>query len=481
MGPLAARALALSLLAWGVSGAAPAGTTPPGERPDPPAESAPASSSEVLGAAAAFGEESPPPRLSLPAGTALRERPDPRSPALETLDAPAELPVLERRGPWARVAREALRGWVLVPGARDGEDAGDGPVPALAGGGPDPELLEHALARLSGEGGGEEGGARGAAGPARSRSPRSLGPYTLYTDVEDEDLLGFLGRLAGDLHRVYQERYGLDPAPQPGDGPPDAVVLFARPENYRAFAEADAALAGLEAGGFAGFGLAALAAGGRSRMETAALLVHELAHLANARTLGPRTPPWLEEGLANDLSFSRIDPSGRLDPARLGGTSSVRARWPGAAGGTVGERGGVEVTVTSAGGRAALERLSEALDRGELVPLEELVRLSWHRLVEPDQRRLVYAQSAFFVRYLLDGAPSGRAPERPPETSPGDPEGEPATAFRAYLRDLAAGRAADPEALPEALGTDWATLDRDLRRWLRQRSRRSSGAGVGRQ
>lgn len=431
--------------------------------PEPPAGSAPAPEPEVLGGPAAFGEEARERRLWLPAGTALRERPDPRAPVLDTLTTPVELPVVERRGPWARVVRGALRAWVQVPGAGDPED--DGPARVLPGRGPDPELLERALARLGGAG---EAG--------EVPSPGSLGPYALYTDVDDEELLAYLGRLTGDLHRVYRERYGLDP-PDGGSGaaqgPPEAVVLFARQEDYLAFAESDVALAGLEAGGFAGFGLAALAAGGRSREETAALLVHELVHLINARTLGPRTPPWLEEGLANDLSFSRIDPPGRLDPDTLGGTASIRARWPAASSRDESVQGGVEVTVTSVGARAALERLSRALDRGELVPLAELGRLSWHRLVEPERRRLVYAQSAFFVRYLLEPDPAGESAGELPGLQGGGPEAPGAglaAGFRTYLQRLATGRASGPDALPEALGTDWATLDRAFRRWLRQRT-----------
>lgn len=392
---------------------------------------------EALGAPAAFdtlGEE----RVPVAAGSVLRELPDPRAPALATVDAGTELPLLERRGGWVRVRYGALKGWVLEEGSAGDSGGLPGPLPGRS---PDPELLSRARFHLNGPG-----------------APGRLGPFAFYTDLDDPDFLGFLERVVEDLLRVYRERFGLevgldlglggDLDPDAPEGGREALVLFSREDGYRAFAEGDVALAGLEEGGFAGFGLAALYAGSRGRQEVASLLVHEVTHLLNARALGPRTPPWLEEGLADSLAYSRIDASGRLQPEELGG--AVREQRAEVRDGR-GRRAGWEVTVTTRGGRGALQRLAEALDRGDLPPPSTLTSLGWRELVEPRAREVAYAESAFFVRWLLAG--EGRA-----------------AGFREYLRSVAAGGAGEGSDLLRALGEDWQDLDRGFRRWLRERA-----------
>ncbi len=398
---------------------------------------APQEREEILGAPAAFGEALGEERVPVPVGSALRDLPDPRAPALATVDAPSELPLLERRAGWARVRYGALMGWVLL--ADGDESAGDsGRSGALPGRSADPELLARALSHLSGE-------------PEAGR----LGPFLFSTDLDDPAFVGFLDRVVTDLLRVYRERYGLDPGLDPGSAPPrrpdpparETVVLFSREEDYRAFTGSRLALVGLEEEGFAGFGLAGLYASSLSREEVASLLVHEVTHLLNARTLGPRTPPWLEEGLADGLSFGRIDVTGRLHPEELGGrVREHRAEVRDGRG-----RAAWEVRVTRAGGQAALARLVEALDRGTLPPLSTLTTLTWRELVEPEARKVAYAESAFFIRYLLESE----------ELAPG---------FRAYLRSVAAGGAGESPDLLRALDRpdgDWESLDRSFRRWLR--------------
>jgi hypothetical protein len=196
-----------------------------------------------------------------------------------TIDAESELPLIERSGGWARVRYGSRKGWVVVDPSRGGAAA-----EARGPGRADPALLARAVARLAGD---SEGG--------------SLGPWRLRTDVDPhsrEDLLRFLDRVAAQVPGLYRERYGAGPAASVGT---ETVVLFAREGDYRAFAEGDVALVGLHEGGFAGFGLVALYAEGHDRGDLAALLIHELAHLENARRLVPDTPPWLEEGLATEL------------------------------------------------------------------------------------------------------------------------------------------------------------------------------------
>jgi hypothetical protein len=405
---------------------------------DPGVPAPPEPPVETIGAPAAFGaaalsEE----RVAVPAGSALRERPHPRSPAVTTIDADSELPLVERAGGWVRVRYGARKGWVLLdPSAGGGAVRGRGPRAA------DPALLAKAVARL--------GSSAAAAEPAGA-----AGPWALYTDldpVSHQDLLHFVDRIASQIRGVYRERYGADGAEGGGS---ESVVLFAREADYRAFAESDAALSGLEEGGFAGFGVAALYAEGRSRSELASLLVHELTHLENARRFGPDTPPWLEEGLANDLGYARIGPGGVLDPAGLGGGEEIRGWSRGAGRGdpSTPDRGRIEITVSTLGARAGLDRLVGALRRRELLPLADLTALGWHEITDPSLRALAYAESGFFVRFLLD------------------PSGGRAEAFRGYLRSIAAGGPAGADSLLDALGEEWSDLEPDFHRWLVTRAR----------
>jgi hypothetical protein len=404
---------------------------PPTEAPGPPAAETPPEEPEILGAPSAFGvEDSAEAQIAVPAGTALLDVPDPRAAALAVIDAASELPLLERRGPWARVRYGALKGWVLLAG--DGAVAGgapEGPLPARAA---DPDLLASALEALPGD-------------PA----PAELGSYTLYTDLEDTETLRLLDGVASALPAIYRQRFGLDP----GVGTGEVVVVYSRQADYRAFAEGSAALAGLEEGGHAGFGLAALATEGLEDWQAVALLVHELTHLMNARALGPRTPPWLEEGLADDLAYSRLERSGRLSPGTLGGVEAVRRRRVKRSGG--GDE--IEVTVSVEGAYAALGRLVARLGQEDGVPpLEALAGLSWHRLSDPRRRELYYAESAFFIRYLLDGGDARLA-----------------RGFREYLDGIAAGGDGEPGDLRRALGTGWDALDAGFGRWLRALSLRA--------
>jgi hypothetical protein len=113
--------------------------------------------------------------------------------------------------------------------------------------------------------------------------------------------------------------------------------------------------------------------------------------------------------------------------------------------------------VTTVGGLAALGRVVEALDRRALPPLADLTAMTWRELVDPAIRDLAYAESAFFVRYLLE------SPRR-------------AAGLRTYLRSIAAGGAGEPAELLEALGEDWEALDRGFQRWLRTRALAELGA-----
>jgi hypothetical protein len=295
-----------------------------------------------------------------------------------------------------------------------------GPLPGRS---PDPARLAEAR-RLLGE----------------PRQPRRLGPYELWTDVTDEESLAFLDAAAAHLDEQYRARYGLVPI----GAAAEAVVLFADVAAYLRFAGAEDRLADLRPSGHASLGLVALAVGERGATETAATLVHELTHLLNRRALGPALPPWLDEGLAEDLGKSEFDAQGRIAPGTFGGATNIAGE-----------------AVTHSGGKAALLLVSRALVHGSQPDLARLTALGWRSFVEADAVELSYARSLLSVRYLLDG---------------GDPER--AAVFRGFLAAIAAGGSAEAEALRTRLGWTWSEWDARLAAWIARRAEIPADAGV---
>jgi len=400
---------------------------------------------EVLGAPSAWAEvDAAEARVTVVAGTPLRERPDRRADALALVDADVELPELERWGDWVRVRYGGLKGWVWLgdepPAAPDsGWDVLSQP-PAVPSGrtpppppetrtGPDRGLVDRARGLL-GDGAAE----------------RDLGPWTLLTDVEEGALVDSLGRLAGEVVEAYRERYGLAPtlpAETEAGMAKEVVILFDTDASFRSFAGPGTPVGALDAAGQAGFGVAAMARGDRTAEAVRALFVHELVHLLNRRSFGTRTPGWLEEGLAEGLAISRISPSGGLDPKALGGTVRTTERFRTSSG----ER---QFSVEITGGLSLLELVKNAAAR-TLPSLEELTSESWRNLADPDVRTLRYAQSALLVRYLLDG---DRRRWRP--------------GFQRYLQGVAAGEPAGGTRLLEDLGVDgWGPLESGFDGYLR--------------
>jgi hypothetical protein len=341
-------------------------------------------------------------------GTALRTAPDLAAPVAATAAEVTRVRVEERRRGWGRVEGGGLAGWLVLP--RPGEvpepsPSGPDPVLPLATLRPDPGRLARA-AELLGAGG----------------SWRALGPYRTLTDVADGGLLAALAAAVEDLDAVYARRYGVPP-----QGPPQGVVvLLARHADYARLQEQEG-LAGRVISGHTAGDVSALWEGGRHPLEVRATLVHELAHLLNRRALGPALPPWLDEGIAQDLAASGVDARGRLVPAEL----------------SEGRREDLVLGATV----AALE-LQRAAEARALAPLAEVVAGDWERLSAGELRRR-YDHAGFLVRYLADG----RA----------------ADGFHAFLAAIARGGPATPEALLDALDTGWDELDPAFRRWLAER------------
>lgn len=284
------------------------------------------------------------------------------------------------------------------------------PPRPLPGRAPDPDFLASALAELG--------------KPAKSLH---FGPYAAVTDVADSALLTFLGQLAEDVERLYTTRYGLRPVGEARE----EIVLFRDEGAYRRLARRDSRIAELASAGHTVNGMVLLYAGDRPAREVGATLVHELVHLLNRRSLGPALPPWLDEGMAEDLAQSRIGPGGKLEPGTVGG----QAR-------DLGDH------VELHGGLAAALVLQDAVAAGTAPRVEDLLASPWEEFVAAgrDQR---YDAACFFVRYLVDGEGGALAP-----------------GFRAYLAALADGGPADAESLRARIDRPWPLLDMGWHVWL---------------
>lgn len=358
-------------------------------------------------------------------GEPLRYSPEPGAAVIGAIEASALVPVVSERDGWSLIRSGERTGWIATGRlVRLGEPAGEGspplgsdptptlPLPATPA---DPERLARARAHLD---------------LVRTRTGR-LGPWALLTDVEDGAVLDRLGQVASRLERAYRERYGLVPVGEARE----TIVLFADEAAYRAYRRAEGVAAGERVAGHAGAGLAVLALGARGPEATAESLVHELTHLLNRRAIGPALPPWLDEGLANDLALCRTAPDGTLQL----GTLSVRRR----------PRSTNEVEIDGGEAMALVARRR----LGSLVPLERLLELDLPQFLRPAESELHYAESLLFIRYLLDGGTGGaQAVHR--------------EAFLGFLRAVSQGAPIDTEAFRAHLGPSWERLQAGFETWL---------------
>jgi hypothetical protein len=335
--------------------------------------------------------------------------------------------VLQRSGEWVRVATEVGVGWVQAAEGEGDYPLGSGLVPPrpLPAAVPDDEALAAARDLL---------GIREPVG--------RVGPYDLYTDLRDPSRLLQLDRLASQVEPAYRQRYGRWPVGEARE----AVLAFADEQRYRLFQARERRLQGLPASGHAGSGIVAFYVGDRRRSEVAATLVHELVHMLNRRALGPALPPWLDEGMADDLGGGFIGPVGDLEPERLGGEV---VRRPGA--------------VDYFGAMAAVRSLNAANARGEKRPrLADLVTLDWSGFVRSEDRALHYAHAGLFIRYLQDGEEKSLAP-----------------GFHRFLDAVADGGPAAAEALRRQLGRSWEELDEGLAAFVRDLILETARSDVG--
>lgn len=365
-------------------------------------------------------------------GMVLLTEPSSDAPEIVRFDAISNVARLERRGDWFHVWRRGVAGWVHMPGYD--EEPGDPPwgeepeAPGpLAPAPPDPEHLERALALME--------------------EPREtqFGPYRAFVDFDDPELFRLLSSVAAQVEPLWSRRHGLEPRGEPES----VVVLYQNPADYRLLERASDQLRGLDAEGFAGFGMVATYVGGKSDEAVAATLVHEICHRIHRRALGPALPPWLEEGLADDLALSRLD-GGRLDPSGFSGRRITERA----------SDGGARIRFTQ--GLAALWNLKEEILRGQMPLLTRLTDLDRDAFLDPSagmgDRRLRYDAMALWVRYLVS-ADDGRHRQ----------------GWQRFLRGIAEGGPVTSGALLDSLGVPADELEADFRTWVVRESRNVLG------
>lgn len=333
---------------------------------------------------------------AVPAGTRLRERPHPDAAVIEILDSPVDLPVLDQKGSWLQVRFGAWLGWVRIG---DGEIDERLEVPAD----PDLDRLDRALG-LFGD----------------TIPPASLGPYTLYTDVTDGPLLDSLSTLARGMVAAYRERFGLDPGPVTNE----VVVLFAEEQDYRQFESTEPRIANSQSQGYTSEGLSILFTDRQHKDAIRAVLIHELTHLLNRRAFRSEIPPWLEEGMAQDLAFCRISQEGHV---RLGTLSTVETH---------------------------LTTLLEDWNDSTHLDVLELMSLDLETFMEPQGRPIRYTESAFLIRYFLDGG-----------------NNQLRARFLRYLSRLTTSEFVDSVSLFEELDTNPGTIESGFYRFLVSQAR----------
>ena len=366
-------------------------------------------------------------RMWLLRGSALRRRPDLDAPPFHVVDRVSSALRLERWETWYRVYLDGREGWVHLPDFDPDRDPpyGEEPDPPgpLSPRPPDPEALA-AARELLGE----------------REQVLHLGPYVTYTDLggpgadrAETELLAKLGQLAGQVESVYAARFGRTPIGRPRS----ALVIYRAEVAYRLLQNRSSELAGLASSGHHGGGLMVFYLGSRRPSEVAATLVHELVHSFNRRAIGPALPPWLDEGLADELASARRTTDHHFDPTGLSG--EIRQE--------------VDHRVID-GGLGALWALVRAEKNSQRPRLDGLLRLDWDQFVRSPDITLHYDTSAFFVRYLLE-AENGRR----------------AASFRGFLEAVAEGEDPSPVNLERWLGQDLESLDASFGHWLDYRAR----------
>ena len=365
-----------------------------------------------LGKPAGWAVEDTAALIDVIAGSQLQLEPEDDSQVL-TLLPEARLPLLESRGSWVQVRYGDRIGWIDL----DAPPA-TMPLPVLVVPEAEPEVLRPKLEMLS-------------FGPLWTEN--DLGPYKLFSRVQEPALIDYLARVAAEHAQVYAERYGLASA-ELADGEVDGtVVLCASRHGFLEFQRSRGhnPLETRIEGYFHSPDIVVTYRGKSSRQQLAATHIHELTHLLNWRILSRwgradlPMPPWLEEGMAEDMSLSRIDRKGRLVAEPLGPTNLRYDRRLG----------------------VLLLEVEQKISFGGTAPsVPQLLAMDREAFMGSDSE-LNYLMSALVVRYLLDDA----------ELSIG---------FREFLAAVADGGSPDSEEMRLFLNTSWERLSQGFRGWL---------------
>lgn len=238
---------------------------------------------------------------------------------------------------------------------------------------------------------------------AAGAEERACGPYRLLTDVGWQQLRALCSKEVAAVDGAYAVRYGRRPL----GAPAETLLIFASAKALAVFTGATSRWRVESTGrASAAHGYVALSWVDREATARAATLVHELTHLVNRRALGPGLPPWLDEGLADDLANELV--GGKFQPAA----------W-----------------------QVGMDRAA-----GKLLPLRELVALD-NVGFYGGRGYANYAQAYLFLRFLV-----------------GDPEF--GARFTAFLDALAGGESVSPELLAGYLGRLWPAVETSWGSWL---------------
>lgn len=349
-------------------------------------------------------------------GTVLRAEPAAASAEVGRLRELADVPLFGRSGEWLRVQLRGRVGWVdpatpVFEARTRGRLTFDDRYLAQ----PPADLLGDVKKRL---------GLR--------RPNRSLGPYALYSDVEDERVIARLDGVAGRLHAAYGARYGLGVLERSSR---PVIVLFADEVDYRAVSSTVSSRP-THRSGFAIGGLAVFYVGDRPWPALVSTFVHELTHTLNRQAIGSGLPLWLEEGLAGDLGAVWVEDPDAPVPGLIAAAGEKSRWWP--------------QRILQVWATASVDSSCEALTALEPAGFY-------------DSTGRNQAHSQLFVRCLLDGG-----------------NGELAEGFRGFLDEVATGGRATPQRLLDHLGSTWPEIEAacvDHRRTLQTESRGLLPAG----
>ena len=238
--------------------------------------------------------------------------------------------------------------------------------------------------------------------------PTKIGPYDLYTDVEDDYLLARFSEIAENLPSAFEERFQVDPGPADGE----VVVLYKEEKPYRAFEAAEPSVAGARTDGYTTRGLVVLYVGDLDDFTLDVMFVHELTHLLNRRAFGLDIPTWLDEGLATELAISRLDPTSlEIQLGTFNGDDLYKPEAMVYAQSRGNDPVSGEMIGTPSvayrdlkGGVAALTELGVVWDLPTRPSLDRLAQMSDREFIEPGLRGVHYSMSGLLIRFLLESS-----------------------------------------------------------------------------